>query len=131
VHIATRTVRRAIYLAVMASASVLAGPLWGTGIVVAAAFYVALAYLAVVGLRIAAGASRSALRQQRLRRRASLFDGQAHPTLLEVAVARARQERERQQDLRGARARDARATARDARSLRRAPERRTPSRRAA
>jgi hypothetical protein len=75
----------------MVSASAIAWPLWAFGVAVAIAFYLGLGYLLVAGVRLALILGRRGLRELRLAQRARDFDGQAHPTLLEVAVSRARE----------------------------------------
>ena len=63
-------------------------PLWLLGVAVAVVVYIALAYLAVSGLRNVAALLTGARRRRLDAGRARLYDGQAQPTLLEVAVAR-------------------------------------------
>jgi hypothetical protein len=78
----------------MVSASAMALPLWLLGIAVAVIVYVALAFLAFQALRTVRRLISSGRRAKRLSRQAALYDGEAHPTLLDVAVARASSERQ-------------------------------------
>jgi hypothetical protein len=75
----------------MLSASMIAWPLWAFGVLVAIVFYLGLGYLLIAGARLALILGRRALRDFRVDQRARDFGGQAHPTLLEVAVSRARE----------------------------------------
>jgi hypothetical protein len=104
----------------MASATLASWPLWAFGVLVAGAFYVGLGYLVFSGARLALIVLRRLVQDQRLRQRAASFGGQAHPTLLEVAVSRSRQ------PVAGPAPRPA-----DRGSQRRGRERRQPARRAA
>lgn len=73
----------------MVSASALAWPLWAAGFAVAIIVYIALGYLLWRGVRLMVTGAGQARRATRLRRRAALYDGEIHPTLLDVAVSRA------------------------------------------
>jgi hypothetical protein len=86
----------------MLFASVIAWPLWALGVLVAIVFYVGLAYLLFAGLRLGLILGRRAARDLRLSQRARDFDGQAYPTLFDVAVARAREPEDRQPSRRAA-----------------------------
>jgi hypothetical protein len=73
----------------MLSASVPGWPLWLAGVMVALTFYAGVAYLLAVGFRATIVAVRRFRLALRERDRARVYDGEAHPTLFEVAVARA------------------------------------------
>jgi hypothetical protein len=76
----------------MVLAGVATWPLQLAGVAVAIIVYVALGYLLVTGLRLTSAAWRRMSRKRRDAERARVYDGQAHPTLFDVAVARAVQE---------------------------------------
>jgi hypothetical protein len=80
----------------MVLAGVATWPLWLAGVAVAIIVYVALGYLLVSGIRMIIGAGRQMSRKRRDAERASVYDGQTHPTLFDVAVARAVQEPHRE-----------------------------------
>jgi len=73
----------------MVLASALALPLWLLGIAVAVIVYLAIAFLIFRAVHGARRLVRAGRQSSRVSRRASLYDGQAHPTLLDVAVSRA------------------------------------------
>ncbi len=75
----------------MVLAGVATWPLWLAGVVVAIIVYVALAYLLVTGFQLVIGALRQLSRKRRDAARARVYDGQVHPTLFDVAAARADQ----------------------------------------
>lgn len=78
------------------------------GFVIAAAVYVGIGYLVVVAVRWCTRTARGVARSRRAAERAQLYDGEAEPTLLDVAVARARmQRREQRRRLQGGRERRA------------------------
>jgi hypothetical protein len=70
-------------------------PLQLAGVAVAIIVYVALGYLLVSGIRMVIGAARRMSRRRRDAERARVYDGEAQPTLFDVAVARAVQEHQR------------------------------------
>ena len=67
-------------------------PLQLAGVAVAIIVYVALGYVLVSGIRTIVVAGRQMSRRRRDADRARVYDGQAHPTLFDVAVARAVQD---------------------------------------
>jgi uncharacterized membrane protein len=82
----------AFTLASMVLAGVATWPLQAAGVAVAIIVYVALGYLLVSGIRLVITTVRQMSRNRRDADRARIYDGQAHPTLFDVAVARAVQD---------------------------------------